>query len=55
METLCERLENLNIKNAVFIVDNVKFHKSDSICNFILSKDHQVLYLPHYLSLFKSN
>jgi len=48
METVCEKLENLNIKNAVFIMDNVRFHRSDSICNFILNKGHQVLYLPPY-------
>jgi hypothetical protein len=48
METVCERLKNLNIKNAVFIIDNVIFHRSNLICSFILNKGHQVLYLPPY-------
>ncbi|KAG0439339.1 hypothetical protein DMUE_2498 [Dictyocoela muelleri] len=43
-------LTKKNITNAVFIMDNVPFHKSEIIKNLINNSGHRYLYLPAYSS-----
>lgn len=45
---LISELTILNIKDAVFIMDNVPFHKCNVIGNELLSSGHNIIYLPPY-------
>ena len=43
-----QKLQSNNINNAIFIMDNVPFHKSQQVKNFILERGYQYDYLPPY-------
>lgn len=45
---LSEKLEENNLTNVAFIMDNVRFHKVEAIKQFISNKNHRLLYLPPY-------
>ncbi|KAG0437656.1 hypothetical protein DMUE_3563 [Dictyocoela muelleri] len=36
------------MNNVIFVIDNIPFHKSITIRNYILSNNHRILYLPQY-------
>ncbi|KII68537.1 hypothetical protein RF11_09456 [Thelohanellus kitauei] len=44
-------LENNSVGPCVFILDNVTFHKCDVIKQNVLTRGHQIEYLPPYSSL----
>lgn len=48
LEKLFLELENYSIANALLIMDNVRFHKTDSIKRKIEESPHKVLFLPPY-------
>jgi transposase len=45
---LISELQNKNIQNAVFIMDNVAFHKTDVINNIVVESGYEILFLPPY-------
>jgi transposase len=53
--TFAERLQNMfailsgqNIQNAILVMDNVPFHRSQMVRDVILHNGHEVLFLPPY-------
>lgn len=48
LEALFIKITELNVTNALFIMDNVPFHKSQVIQNSFLAYGHDVMYLPPY-------
>ncbi|KAG0436621.1 hypothetical protein DMUE_4127 [Dictyocoela muelleri] len=45
---LFDILRAINVENAVFVMDNVSFHKSSLITNLVEYTQHSILYLPPY-------
>ena len=48
LRSFIQKLQSNNINNAIFIMDNVPFHKSQQIKNFILERGYQYNYLSSY-------
>mgnify|MGYP003487352982 CR=1 FL=1 len=42
------KLRENDIQNAVFVADNVPFHKSCQVRNVLAENGHQLLFLPSY-------
>ncbi|KAI5152746.1 hypothetical protein ENBRE01_2973, partial [Enteropsectra breve] len=48
MKDLLDTIQSSGIQSAVFVMDNVAFHKVDSIKNLISDAHFEILYLPPY-------
>lgn len=48
LSSLFEKLNEKNLQNAIFILDNVTFHKVTQVREIIAQKGHQLLFLPPY-------
>ena len=45
---LCDKLLRDGIQNAIFVLDNVAFHKTTSVQELIISRGHTAVFLPPY-------
>lgn len=45
---LCDIFESNSIKNAIFVLDNVAFHKSPDIASKIEIRGHTIIFIPPY-------
>ena len=48
LRSFIQKLQSNNINNTIFIMDNVPFHKSQQVKNFILERGYHYDYLPPY-------
>jgi transposase len=48
LEELCQQLESIGKRECVFILDNVAFHRSSQVREFIEGAQHTIMFLPPY-------
>ena len=48
LDQVIQQIQDDGINEAVFVIDNVSFHKSDAIKNKIREAGHELLFLPPY-------